>query len=334
MEAAKIEVKNVMVHVITGGAGFVGVNLVPELVKRGVHPVVLDNLSRGRRDFLANYIEAGAVTLLEVNCAEVEQLRRAFQTAHDVGQVTDVWHLAANSDIPAGVADPYVDLKDTFLTTFAMLVVMREFQVRRLHFASSSAIYGDHKNLRIAENTAPYLPISNYGAMKLASEAQISAASASFLEFVSIFRFPNVVGIPATHGVIVDLIRKLKVNPDHLDVLGNGTQRKAYIHVADLVDAMLYIVEHGEAPVNVFNIGPEDDGVTVRHIAEKVRDTVSPEAVIKFGDEDRGWVGDVPRFRYAVDRLAELGWSPKRHSADAIHRAIQEIAEQEQERRQ
>jgi UDP-glucose 4-epimerase len=169
--------------------------------------------------------------------------------------------------------------------------------------------------------------------MKLASEAQISAASASFLEFVSIFRFPNVVGVPATHGVIVDFIRKLKVIPDRLDVLGNGTQRKAYIHVADLVDAMLYIVENGAKAVNVFNIGPADDGVTVKYIAEKVREAVSPGAVIQFGDEDRGWVGDVPRFRYAVDRLVELGWTPKRHSADAIHRAIQEIAEQELERR-
>jgi UDP-glucose 4-epimerase len=237
--------------------------------------------------------------------------------------------MAANSDIPAGVEDPTVDLRRTFQTTFETLVVMRTLGIPRLHFASSSAIYGDVPDRAIAEDYGPLEPISNYGAMKLASEAQIRAAVESYLERADIFRFPNVVGVPATHGVIVDLVRKCHATPSGFDVLGDGSQQKIYLHSDDLVDAMLFIADQAAGHYNVFNIGPDDEGVTVAKIAEAVRDRVAPTAAIRYGQGSKGWTGDVPRFRYATDRLATLGWTPKLGSAGAIRRAVDEIADQE-----
>ena len=180
----------------------------------------------------------------------------------------------------------------------------------------------------IEEDSGPLRPISNYGAMKLAAEAQISAARETFLGRADIFRFPNVVGTPATHGVIYDFIAKLRRTPDRLDVLGDGSQQKPYMHVDDLIDAMLFIVMRADERFNVFNIAPDDDGVTVRFIAETVCDIVAPRAEIRFGTGDRGWVGDVPKFRYSTARLERLGWRPKLSSADAVRRAAREIAAQ------
>lgn len=241
-----------------------------------------------------------------------------------------MWHLAANSDIPAGVENPDVDLKDTFLTTFELLRSMRQYDVKTFHFASSSAIYGDLGTVKLYEGIGPLLPISNYGAMKLASEAQISAAAECFLERVNIFRFPNVVGTPATHGVILDFINKLASDSHELHVLGDGTQQKAYLHVSDLVDAMFAISSRKiDVKIDVVNIGPVDDGVTVRWIAEQVVARISPDAKIMYGKGNKGWVGDVPRFNYSTDRLQSYGWSPKLNSSEAVLRAIDEIAIQQ-----
>lgn len=257
------------------------------------------------------------------------EYRRAFITLHTQEQITEVWHLAANSDIQAGVCDANVDLRDTFMTTFNTLEIMKELDVKVLMFASSSAIYGDLGEQALVENIGPLLPISNYGAMKLASEAVISAAAESNLHRAYIFRFPNVIGAPATHGVMLDFVRKLKATPDNLDVLGNGTQQKGYLHVEDLIDAMLFIREHSEEKVSVFNIGAGDEGVTVCCIAEEIVLAASPGANISYGAGDKGWVGDVPRFSYSVDKLKMLGWKPKLGSMDAVRKAIHQIVIQE-----
>jgi UDP-glucose 4-epimerase len=314
---------------VTGVAGFVGVNLTAALLERGERVIGFDNLCRGKREHLAPFAGESRFRFEIVDLADLDQYRRAFAAAHAREPVTEIWHMAANSDIPAGIEDPAIDHRDTFLTTFNTLILMREFGVGAIAFASSSAVYGDLGNQRLTEDIGPLFPISNYGAMKLASEAMISAALESHLERAWIFRFPNVIGVPATHGIILDLVRKLAVSPSVLDVLGNGTQQKSYLHVEELVDAMLYIRQHADQAMNCFNIGPADDGVTVRFIAETVRDHVSPEAVIRFGEGDKGWVGDVPRFTYSIDRLAALGWRPALGSAAALRLAVAQIARQE-----
>lgn len=314
---------------ITGGAGFVGVNLIEALRARGSDVVVFDNYCRGRPEHLQRFQGQSGFHAEQVELTDLAAYRAAMASAMARAPVQEVWHLAANSDIPAGIADPHVDLNDTFMTTFNTLLLMREFGIKVIAFASSSAVYGDLGDIRLREETGPLFPISNYGAMKLASEAAISAAVESHLERAFMFRFPNVVGVPATHGVILDFIRRLTENPQRLDVLGNGTQQKCYLHVRELVEAMLFIRERAGEAINCFNIGADDDGVSVRFIAEQVVASVSPGAQIKFGDGNRGWVGDVPKFAYSIDKLGNLGWRPRMSSAEALCQAVAEIARQE-----
>ena len=312
-----------MTILISGGAGFIGPNLIKRLVQAGQDVAVADNFSRGRRENLD-----ADVHVISVDLSRPESVDLVAESLHGC-TVDEVWHLAANSDIPAGVEDPSVDLRDTFLSTFHLLELTRRIGARRFYFASSSAVYGDCGTQQLAESMGPLLPISNYGAMKLASEAQISAAAESFVERAGIFRFPNVVGTPATHGVLLDFVRKLKRDPSRLDVLGDGTQQKAYLHVSDLVDAMLFASARQLERRAILNIGPVDDGVTVRWIAERVCARVSPNANIVYGRGNKGWVGDVPRFRYSTDKVRSLGWQPTMNSETAVLRAISEVAAQE-----
>lgn len=312
-----------MTILISGGAGFIGPNLIRRLVEAGHDVAVADNFSRGRRENLG-----ADVHVIAVDLARPESVEIVAKALHG-RSVGEVWHLAANSDIPAGVEDASVDLRDTFLSTFHLLEVARRLGARQFRFASSSAVYGDCGTQQIAETLGPLLPISNYGAMKLASEAQISAAAESLVERASIFRFPNVVGTPATHGVLLDFVRKLRRDPSRLEVLGDGTQQKAYLHVTDLIDAMLFASARQTQRRDVLNIGPVDDGVTVRWIAEQVCARVAPGAKIVYGSGNKGWVGDVPRFRYCTDKLHALGWQPTMNSETAVLRAIAEIAVQE-----
>jgi UDP-glucose 4-epimerase len=320
------------ISIISGGAGFVGCNLLPLLATEDRHLMVLDNLCRGREEYLdtARVLAPGRIHFIRVDLSDCNATLQAFEAALKLGTVDEVWHLAANSDIPAGVMDATVDLRDTFMTTFSLLQAMKLHKVPVMHFASSSAIYGDLGDVPLHESIGPLLPISNYGAMKLASEALISAAAESYLERANLFRFPNVVGAPATHGVILDFINKLKTDGNRLDVLGDGTQQKAYLHVSDLVEGMMHIRAATNLPkIFPVNIGPVDEGVTVRFIAQSVVERVSPKAGIYFGDGNKGWVGDVPKFQYCVERLREVGWSPNRNSANAVRYAIDQIAAQE-----
>ncbi len=309
-----------MSKLIIGGAGFIGSVLVKNILSNNENIIVIDKLTLGSID----YLDVTKVEFHQMDINSIEQVLEVLQGRN----IEEVWHLAANSDIPAGVENMDVDLSDTFMSTVSTLKIMKEVGCKKLYFASSSAVYGFNEN-RLHEDIGPLMPISNYGAMKLSSEALISASLESFLDKVCIYRFPNVVGVPATHGVILDFVNKLKKDMTTLDVLGNGTQQKTYLHVSELVEAMLYINNNTSNGMNYYNIGAMDDGVYVKQIAEETTKIVSPNSVINYQKSDRGWVGDVPRFYYSVDKLKNLGWSPKMSSLEAIQRAVKEIASQE-----
>lgn len=318
-----------MAILITGVAGFVGCNLAVEFIRSGNTVFGVDNLCRGRQENLVSLETHVRFGFAKVDMSDLASYRSALSALQTREQITEIWHLAANSDIPAGIDDPYIDLRDTFMTTFNTLVLMKEFGIDVISFASSSAIYGDLGDRLLTEDIGPLLPISNYGAMKLASEAAISAAAECFLKRAYIFRFPNVIGAPATHGVVLDFVRKLKGTPVKLIVLGDGTQQKSYLHVEELIEAMFFIHERVQERVAIYNIGAGDEGVTVRFIAEETVRVASPGATIEYGNGNKGWVGDVPRFNYSIDKLRALGFKPRMGSAEAIKKAINQIVAQE-----
>jgi UDP-glucose 4-epimerase len=309
-----------MTILVVGGAGFIGSILVNKMLLSNEEIVVIDKLSLGSSD----YIDTSKVEFHEEDINNIDNVIDLLQDR----EIDEVWHFAANSNIPAGVENMDIDLNDTFMTTVSILKIMKLKNCKKLYFASSSAVYGVNKN-RLHEDIGPLFPISNYGASKLSSEAIISASLESFLDKVCIYRFPNVVGVPATHGVILDFVNKLKRDPAKLEVLGNGKQQKTYLHVSELIDAMLFINDNTNNGMNYFNIGAMDDGVSVKQIAEETAKVVSPDAVLNFQLNDRGWVGDVPCFYYKVDKLKKLGWSPKMSSLEAVRLAVSQIALQE-----
>jgi UDP-glucose 4-epimerase len=309
---------------VTGAAGFIGSHLIDALLARGDTVVGFDNMKLGRRENIAAALESPRFTFVELDGTDFHAVSKLVEDETKEGAFDVAWHLAANSDIRAGGADADVDHRDTFLTTHSLLKVLRLHKIKRLAFASTSAIYGVLPGL-MREDAGPLFPISNYGAMKLASEAAISAALEAYLERVWIFRFPNVVGGRATHGAIYDFVHKLKKNPAVLDVLGDGSQEKPYFHVADLVEAMLFITGKAAERLNFFNIGTADTASTVRYMAEAVVKRQAPGARICFGTGNKGWVGDVPKFNYSIEKLRGLGWKPRLTSNEAIDRAVDEI---------
>lgn len=315
-----------MHHFVTGIAGFIGSHLADCLLASGDGVSGVDDLSLGKLEHLERARQSAKFHFYENDISRPEQALECLHSACEWGGTPDiVWHLAANSDIPAGTADASVDFRRTLQTTFAILEAAKSTAVKNIAFASTSAVYGERSDL-LTENSGPLLPISNYGATKLASEALLSAAAELFLERVWIFRFPNVVGPRPTHGAILDFVRRLAGRPASLRVLGDGSQTKPYLHVSDLISAMRFIVQHATDRRNVYNIGPEGEGTSVGFIAEQTVARNLPGTPLAYTGGDRGWVGDVPRFRYSTERLVKLGWRPGLTSDEAVLRAIDEIA--------
>ena len=315
---------------IAGAAGFIGSNLANRLQKENSQIVCIDNLSNGKW----SYIDDDNKTMkIQCNLDSPEEVRSVFEKISKLGKIKEIWHMAANSDIPKGIKDSSIDVRDTFLSTKNLLKACEDNSVERFMFASSSAVYGNHEDKMISEKDSVCRPISNYGAMKLASEALIFAAKENFLKEIFIYRFPNVVGAPATHGVIYDFVKRLLENPTYLEVLGDGSQRKQYLHVDDLIDAMIWIKENCNVKGNqnddsIYNIGPSDTGIHVSKIAEIVRDMVSPIANIRYGKSNRGWVGDIPRFQYNVSKLKKSGWKTSSDSEETVRKAASAIYKQ------
>jgi UDP-glucose 4-epimerase len=314
-----------MHHFMTGAAGFIGSQLVDNLLGSGHHVSGVDDLSLGRLQNLAAARKNIKFKFFKSDISQTDQAAECLRQAAGWAGAPDViWHLAANSDIAAGSGGPAIDFRRTLQTTFAVIEAARESGVRKVAFASTSAVYGEHDD-PLDEDSGPLLPISFYGATKLASEALLSAAAETLLDNIWIFRFPNVVGPRATHGAIFDFITRLSANPAALKVLGDGRQTKPYLHVIELIEAMRFIVDKAKDRRNVFNIGPKGAGTTVAFIAGKVIERLRPGTPIAYTGGDRGWVGDVPRFRYSVERLARLGWQPKLSSDDAVLCAVDEL---------
>lgn len=306
---------------VTGGAGFIGSHLCDRLLDAGHSTVAVDDLSLGRTANIAHLADRP-----DFGFEELSILDPAFEALVGESGFDAVFHLAANSDIQAGSRDRRVDLDKTFLTTWHVCEAMALHGVRQLVFASTSAIYGDVPEAT-DEDHGPLAPISFYGAAKLAGEAFCSAYAHRHDIRTWVYRFPNVVGPRATHGAILDFVEKLEKDASVLDVLGDGTQQKPYLYVHDLLDAMLLAWQRADPePLEVFNIGPES-ATRVRAIAEAVVEAMGLEgkAEIRYGDEPRGWPGDVPRFAYDLGKIHGIGWRAGNTSDEAVRRAVGDV---------
>lgn len=306
---------------ITGGAGFIGSHLTDRLLTEGHSVVVYDNLSLGRLDNLEEAKKNPNFSFIEGDILDKEKFFAVFEN----NKFDIVFHMAANSDIARSHANPDVDFDNTLRTTYNTLLAMKEFGVKKIVFASTSAIYGETLE-KVAETYGPLFPASHYGASKLASEAYISSFCENYGIQAWITRFPNVVGERSTHGVIRDFIKKLKKTPERLEVLGNGMQYKPYLYVKDLVDAILYVWQNTNDKINFYNLGV-DSRTRVKEIAQMVIEEMGLNAKIEYTGGDRGWVGDVPEFNYNLDKIHKLGWEAKNTSNEAVRKAIRYILE-------
>jgi UDP-glucose 4-epimerase len=306
---------------VTGGAGGIGSHLVAALRSRGWAVRIVDNFSSGTKANLAPFREDPLVGVMRQDVLDLPGLAPQFKG------VDFVWHLSANPDVRRGVQETDLDLKEGTIATRNVLEAMRLNGVRKIGFSSSSVVYGHPKVFPTPEDYAPLFPESLYGASKLACEGLISAFSHSFGLQSWIFRFANVVGPGATHGVIWDFLQKVKKDPKRLEVLGDGRQRKGYLWVEDCVEGMLWASEHAQERVNAFNIAPEDT-IAVSEIAQRVLDITGIPAKIEYTGGERGWPGDVPQQNLAIDRLKATGWRPKYRSREVVDMSIRALQAQ------
>jgi len=305
-------------YFLTGGAGFIGSHLVDQLVKMG-KVTVYDNLSTGRQEFIRHHLGKKGFDFIQADLLDFSTLKKAIAN-HDI-----VFHLAANPEIRIGVEATDLDLKAGLIASFNVLEAMRLNKISRVVFTSSSAVYGESGITPVTEVHGPLLPISLYGASKLGSEGLISAFCHLFNMQAWVFRLANVVGPRLTHGVIFDFVNKLKQNPGQLEILGNGRQRKPYLHISDCVNGMLFCLEHSNQPVNVFNLGTSSS-TGVINIANMIVEAMGLENVeFRYTGGSRGWLGDVPQVRFDVIKMNRLGWKNRYTSDESVRQAVREM---------
>ena len=306
---------------VAGGAGFIGSHLCDALLSKNNTVIVADKLIMGSKN-IEHLSQNTNFKFYEMELANQDNVDKLFGD----NKIDIVYHMAANSDIQKSANDTSIDFNDTLLTTRVLLESMRKNNVKNIFFASTSAVYGEMPDIVLNEETGGLKPVSYYGGAKLASEALISSYVSMCDMNAVIFRFPNVIGPRLTHGVVYDFVKKLRNNPKELEIPGNGTQCKPYIYVTDLVNAILKLTEQFEPGVDVFNISVLSEGTSVTHIAEIVVDVLGLNDVeFKYTGGDRGWKGDVPRFKYDISKVLATGWKPEYTSDEAVRKAAQSL---------
>ena len=298
---------------ITGGAGLVGSHLARHLLDEN-EVVVADDLSKGDRERIPDGAE-----FVEADMTSEDDVAEAI-----TGDLDCVFHFAAYTD--TNYANPRQLFEENGAMTYNVLERMQEVGVSNVAFTSSSTVYGEAP-MPTPEDHAPLEPISIYGASKLADEGLLSTYAHSYDFTVWLYRFANIVGPNQRGNVVPDFIQKLDENPDELEILGDGRQEKSYLHVSDCVEAVCHVVENTDEPMNTYNLGTETT-TSVTTIADIVADEMGLDPEYSYTGGDRGWTGDVPKMRLAVEKLTDLGYEPELSSDEAVRRGARELIDE------
>lgn len=303
---------------ISGGAGFIGSHLARRLLARAdvKRVVIYDNFSSGLDSYLTDLKSDVRLEIVRADLKDKDSVIAAMR------ECEVVFHLAANPDIAKAITQPDIDFWEGTYLAQNVLEAIRVNGVKRLLYTSGSGVYGENASVAFAESYGPCVPISTYGASKLACEALIAAYCHMFGLTARAFRFANVVGPRQTHGVGYDFVRRLKADPTQLRILGDGSQSKSYIHVEDILDAVFLADERCSLKYDVFNVAT-GDYITVKEIADLARIIcATPDARYDLTGGDRGWKGDVPVVRFDCEKIQSLGWRCRRNSTQAVGDAM------------
>jgi len=287
---------------VTGCAGFIGSNLTDRLLRDGHNVTGYDNFSTGRPEFLDSATKSDHFRMIQGDLLSVENLNKAMKGCEFV------FHLAANADVRFGLEHPHKDLEQNTFATFHVLEAMRANDIRRIAFSSTGSIYGDAEKIPTPEDAPFPVQTSLYGASKLACEGLIEAYCEGYNFQSYIFRFVSVLGNRYTHGHVFDFYKQLKEHPDYLNVLGDGTQRKSYLHVEDCLNAMLVAVSKAQFKVNILNLGT-DEYCTVNDSIGWICENLNIRPAKNYSGGSQGWVGDNPFIFLDCSRMKKLGWS-------------------------
>ena len=302
-------------HFITGGAGFIGSNLVDRLLAAGHAVTAYDNLSTGQLRFLDAAKGKPGFKLIEGDVLDEKKLT-ASVAGHDF-----VFHLAANADVRFGTHHPRKDLEQNTIATYNVLEAMRANGVRQIAFSSTGSIYGEATVFPTPEDAPFPVQTSLYGASKLAGEGLIQAYVTGFGFRSFIFRFVSILGERYSHGHVYDFCQQLTAHPGHIDVLGNGKQRKSYLYVQDCVEAMLAVIEKAKEGVNIYNLGTDEYcevNDSIGWISQKLG--VNPER--RYTGGDRGWIGDSPFIFLDTKKVRSLGWKPRLTIRQGVEKTV------------
>ena len=315
--------KNNSKFLVIGGSGFIGSHFVMNLLESGFEVTVIDDLSSGKIEFL-NFLNNENLKVI------IDDISNWRSHSDKLQRIDVIIHLASNADIAAAMADPTIDFYKGTLLTQHVAELARELGIKRILYASGSGVYGDYGNSSLKEGGHELLPISPYGASKLAGEAILCSYSYLFEIKVSCFRFANVVGANQTHGVGLDFVKSLKRDSSKLKILGDGNQSKSYIFVEDIIDAVLFVLHKQMDEFATFNVSTYDR-LSVNEIADLAIDLTGPsDSKVKriYTGGSRGWAGDVPVVNLNTEKIKNLGWEPKYNSRQSMLMALSSIWEQ------
>jgi UDP-glucose 4-epimerase len=287
---------------LTGCAGFIGSNLIDYMIKNNFHVVGIDNLSTGKIEHISNHIDKSNFVFHNLDLKDKDKLDKV-----DCKDVDLIIHLAANADVRFGLEHPSKDLEENTIVTFNVLELARNNNIKQFAFSSTGSIYGEPELIPTPENAPFPVQTSLYGASKLACEGLIQAYAEGYGMRAFIFRFVSIMGPRYSHGHVYDFYKQLLQDPSRLHLLGDGNQRKSYLHVTDCISAIFTVIEKAKDNINIYNLGV-DDTCTVKQSANWISDYLSISPTLTFEGGERGWVGDNPYIHLSIKKLKSLGW--------------------------